>query len=277
MNTHWLSELPAALARGGLPPTDLPGTTLKAEARTTIVLVPDGALRAHEPEAPLVLKVYRYPAWSRWRTLGSSSKARREFDALAYCRELGIPAAAPIACGSQRTLLGLIRSCHLWTSYEAGTLPLRTWLRERRFEREGGWERLETWLKEIGAALRRLHAHRFFLFTASSKNVLVRDAGQGPASWLLVDMPYARFLRGRPLAALGQMRDVGVLTASVARYVGEGVLEAFYASYLPDPLGDSEAALRRRARRGARRHERKSPLRRGSQLARRWLWPRRET
>jgi hypothetical protein len=274
VKTECLEELSAVLGREERPGSDLPGTTIKSEARTTIVLLPGDSTKREDPPASIVLKVYRYPAWSRWRTWRQASKARREFEGLAFCRRLGIPAVAPIACGSERSPAGLVRSCHLATAYEPGTMPLRRWLEEGRFGRDGGRQRLETWLAEIGEALRTLHARRFFLLTASSKNVLVRDAGAARDSWLFVDMPYARFLRGRPVASLGQKRDVGALTGSVARYAGEEVLEAFYAGYLPDPLGRSEAALRTRARRGADRHNRQTLLRRARDRIRRALRPR---
>lgn len=231
----------------------LPGHILKREKRTTILL-----LESAHVEKRFVLKLYEYSQLARLRSWHLQSKAEREFHALSFCAEQGIPAVRPMGYGTKRSRLGQVLSCFLLTEYAEGYVPLRDWLRSTK-----GQDRqpVHVMMREIGGHMRRAHAERFFFFRLLAKNVLVRPE-EGRLDWLLLDQCYARRLEQTRIARAGQLRDIGGITASVARYCGEDVAEDFYTSYLPDPLGGSESQLRRLGDRGKQLYLKETPLKR---------------
>lgn len=239
----------------------LPGDTLKEEDRTKVVHVREVAEAALAEPATFVLKEYRYPPLARLYTWLLPSKAEREFAGLAQCRDWGVPSVEPVACGARRTASGMVQSCFVLTRHEDGTVPLRSWLKAGHTAAAPGREQLAALLTEVGRHLRTLHARRFFLLTAAAKNILVREE-EGRLAWRFIDLPYARFLRPRPLARLGQRRDLGAFSGSVAKFTGPDAFEPFFAAYLGDPLGGSDATVRRLARSGARVHNNETLLKR---------------
>lgn len=237
----------------------LPGDTLKQEDRTKVVHV-NGAATDHQPaNASFVLKEYHYPPLARLYTWLLPSKAEREFQGLAQCRAWGVPTVEPVACGARRSPAGMVESCFVLTRFEDGVIPLRSWLKAGHVHSETGRAQLAGLLGEVAGHLRMLHERRFFLLTAAAKNILVRER-EGRLAWRFIDLPYARFLQPRPLARLGQRRDLGAFSGSVAKFTGPEAFEPFFDAYLGDPLGGSDATVRRLAHSGARVHNNETPL-----------------
>ena len=124
---------------------------------------------------------------------------------------------------------------------------------------------------------RRLHQARFFLFTAKSKNILLRNDLHRADEIFLIDIPYARTLKWRPLARWAQARDIGVLFGNVTASLSDTAIELFYQAYLPDPLGLPSKTVRRHAKSDTdlamgTRHQ--APLDRENQPTHRFLDPR---
>ena len=238
----------------------IPGDSIREQSRTSVRRI--DIKRASADAAPLacVLKTYRYPHISGGRTLGAMSKAEREFRALSRCASSGAPVARPVAFGTRRNALGFVTSCFVVTEYLDGFTTLWDWLHQGRPHDNAERSRLSTLVQECGSTLRAQHLQRFFLFTFAAKNILVRPDSDGSLDWHFLDLPYARSLKPGPLARWGQRRDLGALAGPILSFAGEDAFEAFYGSYLPDPLGASENAVRRQVHRGARIYNKQTPL-----------------
>lgn len=231
-----------------------PGEVMKQETRTRITRVPGSG------SVDFVLKTYGYSAPRNMYTWRVESKAQAEFHGLAYCRTLGVPAVEPVACGTLRTRGGLVRTCFLMTRHLSDAVSLRDWLKEGLANEMAGKDKVGVLLREVGEHLRALHESGFFLYSCSTKDILIRDEGER-LDWTLLDLPYARFAEGRE-ARRGQRRDLGALAGTVSKYAGEAVLEGLFEGYFPDPLGGSEAGLQKRAIRGGRVHNHETVLER---------------
>ena len=107
-------------------------------------------------------------------------------------------------------------------------------------------------LKQLGKMFRRIHDVRFFLFTAKTKNILIRGESTRSPEIFFVDTPYARTLRLRAIARWAQGRDLGLFLGNFYPALSESETAAFYEGYLPDPLGHSSVALRGHAQRAMR-------------------------
>lgn len=240
---------------------DLAGETLREQTRTLlrrISLPKDDGTERH-----CVLKIYRYPNVTGARTIGLRSKAQREFDALAFCAAMNAPAIVPVACGTRRNPAGFVVSCFVITEYVEGYVTLWDWLSENHPLSSEHADFLSRLLRECGSVLRNVHKARLFLFTFAAKNILLRPDDLSTVDWRFLDLPYALTLQPRPLARWAQQRDLGALAGPILRLAGEEASEAFYESYLPDPLGGSDESLRRLIRRGALIYNKQTPLTRG--------------
>lgn len=229
-----------------------PGALLKDEPRTVLRVLERGGGPGDAPAPSFVLKHYTYPLASQLRTWYLDSKAHREFAALGYCRALGIPVVEPVACGVERTRFGSVQSCFLVTRYVEGIICLRDWLYQHSplsTDEEGA---LEALLEDIGRQIRKVHVERFFLSRLMAKNILVRSTPTGAFEWFLIDQPYARFCKPKIAARSFQLRDIGAFAGSIYDHGLEGAFEPFFSTYLPDPLGGSDLALRQRAAHGVR-------------------------
>lgn len=237
------------------------GESVKSEPRTRIVILRRRASAAQEKTIrSFVLKIYRYPLLPRIRTGLRISKAEQEFNSLRYLNQLGVPAAKPVAFGVERTRLGLVRSCFLITGLVEGAVNLSRQRSENAHQTHPDAGRNHFLFKRLGAMFHRLHEVRFFLFTAKTKNLLVRGESAASAEIFFVDVPYARTLCWRPIARWAQGRDLGFLLANFFPALTEDEKASFYEGYLPDPLGGSAAALRRHARRAMRSKQNLTPI-----------------
>jgi tRNA A-37 threonylcarbamoyl transferase component Bud32 len=229
------------------------GSSLKRERRTLVSII-----RRPSQDSPFgevsafVLKIYKYPLLPRIRTGLQISKAEREFESLRYLNGLGIGAAHAVGYGVERDLLGLVRSCFIITRFVDDSINLSQWYKELKLRKNLDPKRVEQVFTQLGQVFRRLHQAHFFLFTAKSKNILLRN-GLGRADELfLIDIPYARTLKWRLLARWAQARDIGVLFGNVTASLSDTAIELFYRAYLPDPLGLSSKTVRRHALRQMR-------------------------
>lgn len=226
------------------------GKVLKSERRTRVVI-----LRRHAGAEPLrqerrfVCKEYRYPWLPRIRTWLRISKAEHEFNSLGQVAALGLACAEPVACGAQRTVLGFVRSCFVVTGFVEDSVTLKDWAGRERF-RSLPEERAYI-CRRLGRILRRLHQARLFLFTAKPKNILLRR-DRGREQLVLIDLPYARFLRWPPLARWAQARDLAMVFANYMPRMSDDETAPFYGAYFPDPLGAHESAVRKRVARAVR-------------------------
>jgi len=231
----------------------VPGDSLKRERRTLITLI-QRPLRCSPAEevSSFVLKVYKYPFFPRLRTGFQISKAEREFDSLHYLNEIGLDAAQAVGYGVERTTLGLVRSCFIITRFIDDSINLSEWYVElKRHEKLDG-KSVDELFTQLGRIFRRLHQARFFLFTANSKNILIRNYLNRGDEVFLIDLPYARFLKWQLLARWAQARDIGVLFGNVTASLSATAIELFYRAYLPDPLGFPSNTVRRHAARQMR-------------------------
>jgi hypothetical protein len=237
------------------------GEPIKSEPRTRVVLL---RRRENEPRKPttrsFVLKIYRYPLLPRIRTGLRISKAEQEFNSLLYINRQGVPAAEPVAFGVHRTQLGFVCSCFIITSFVEGTVNLSQWRSDSAIDKDRRAELTHFLLRRIGAMFRRLHEVRFFLFTAKTKNLLIREPSATSPEIFFVDVPYARTLRWRPIARWAQCRDLGFFLGNFLPALTESERASFYESYLPDPLGGSATALRRQVVRAMRAKQNLTPI-----------------
>jgi tRNA A-37 threonylcarbamoyl transferase component Bud32 len=230
-----------------------PGEQLKREQRTLVTII-------HRPRqsssvdgsSSFVLKVYKYPFLPRIRTGFQTSKAEREFQSLRYLNEMGIGAAQAVGYGVERDSLGFVRSCFIITRLVEDSINLSQW-----YAKLGSLEKLDARkvdqvFTQLGRMFRRLHQARFFLFTAKSKNILLRNDMHRADGIFLIDIPYARTLKWRLLARWAQARDIGVLLGNVTASLSDRAIELFYQAYLPDPLGSPSKTVRRHALRQMR-------------------------
>jgi len=229
-----------------------PGTPMKDEPRTLIRLLRRDGADTDTPDPSFVLKHYKYPLRSQFRTWYIRSKAHCEFDTLKYCIVFVLPAVTPVACGVERTRAGSVKSCFIVTRHIDEFTCLRNWLRERPSLSLDQQRALRALVAEVGGHLRRLHTARFFLGRLMGKNILVRYMDDAKFDWFLIDQPYARFCKPTILARALQLRDLGAFAGSLYDHGHEAATEAFFEAYLPDPLGATDAALRRRASHGIR-------------------------
>jgi hypothetical protein len=98
---------------------------------------------------------------------------------------------------------------------------------------------------------RRLHDVRFFLFTAKTKNILIRRESTRSPEVIFVDTPYARTLRWRPIARWAQGRDLGLFLGNFYPALSESETSA---------LGASSVTLRRYAQRAMRSKQNLTPI-----------------
>ena len=241
---------------------DSPGECLKAEAGTRITLLSrhvngqDGG-----SFKKFVLKKYRYPFFLRFKTVFNIPKAEREFNAFINLERLGIPAAEPVAFGVEKTLFNSVRSCFIVTVHVGETTNLSSHRKsDRRPRSEIGAHYGDIILGQIGERLRRIHQARFFLFTMSSKNILLRRPSGQSMETLFIDLPYARTLRWRPLMRWAQKRDIAVFLGSFLLHPMDADHSFFYKAYLPDPLGGSDQALMQRVGRSVKVRQNKTLL-----------------
>jgi hypothetical protein len=248
------------------------GKSLKQERRTGIRVIQRRGRGAPDKQVlSFVLKVYKYPFLPRIRTGFQMSKAEREFQSLRRLNEMGIGAAEAVGYGVERTALGFVRSCFIITRLVEDSINLSLLCGELKRQEKLDTKRLDDVFSQLGRTFHRLHEGRFFLFTAKSKNILVRSGFNRNAELFLIDVPYARALNWRPLACWAQARDIGVLFANVAAPLTEPAIEVFYRAYLPDPLGRSANSVRRYALRQMRAKKNRTPVSRWvNNLKRRW-------
>ena len=236
------------------------GESLKLEPRTRIVLLRRQATGAvGQPSRSFVIKVYLYPLLPRIRTGLRVSKAEQEFNSLSYINQLGVSAAEPVGFGVERTRLGFVRSCFVITAFEEGTVSVLQWNFENATQKRRDPSQNHDVLKRIGNMFQRLHQARFFLFTAKTKNLLVREGAAFPEIFF-IDLPYARTLSPWPLARWAQGRDLGLFFGNFFPALTETETASFYDGYLPDPLGGSATTLRRLVQRAMRSKLHLSPI-----------------
>lgn len=227
---------------------DAHGDSVKSEPRTRIVILHRQAIgRREKTTRSFVLKIYRYPFLPRIRTGFRMSKAEREFNGLDYINQQGVPAAVPVAFGVERTRLGFVRSCFVITGFVEGAINLSQWRSESAHQKHVDSAQNHLLLRQVGAMFRRLHDVRFFLFTAKTKNLLIRRDSAASTEIFFVDVPYARTLRWGPMARWAQCRDLGFFLGSFFPALTESERTSFYEGYLPDPLGGPATALRSHA------------------------------
>lgn len=237
------------------------GVQLKSEPRTRIVLLRRHATAAAEKAMrSFVLKIYRYPLLPRIRTGFRISKAEQEFNSLRFISQQGVPAADPVGFGVERTFLGFVRSCFIITSFVEGSIDFSQWKSNGANQTGPPTSQNHDLLKQIGQMFRRLHEARFFLFTAKTKNLVIRQDAAALPETFFIDVPYARRLSWRPLARWGQRRDLGLFLANFNPALTQDETASFYEGYLPDPLGGSAAALRRHVLRAMRSKQNLTPL-----------------
>ena len=226
------------------------GSVLKRERRTVVTILERKCQASSEDRvSSFVLKVYKYPFLPRIRTGFQISKAEREFNSLRYLNEIGISAAQAVGYGVERDSVGLVRSCFVITRFVAGSINLSQWYAELERQEQHDRNTVDEVFTRLGQVFHRLHQARFFLFTAKSKNILVRrDLGRAHEI-CLIDVPYARTIRWRVLARWAQARDLGVLFGNVTASLSDTAIELFYRAYLPDPLGLPAKTVKRYARR----------------------------
>jgi hypothetical protein len=237
------------------------GEPVKSEPRTRIVILrrpangpQEGAIRS------FVLKIYHYPLVPRIRTGLRISKAEQEFYSLRYLNQQGVPAAEPVAFGVERTRLGFVRSCFVITRFVEGAVNLYRWRSECTQQQPSNTGGNHFLLRHLGTMFRRLHDVRFFLFTAKTKNILIRGESTRSPEVIFVDTPHARTLRWRPIARWAQGRDLGLFLGNFCPALKESETSAFYEGYLPDPLGASSVTLRGNAQRAMRSKQNLTPI-----------------
>jgi hypothetical protein len=229
------------------------GELVKSERRTRIIILQRRASgAAQEASRSFVLKIYHYPLLPRIRTGLRISKAEQEFNSLRYLNQQGLPAAEPVAFGVERTRLGFVRSCFVITRFVEGAVSLSQWRSESSQQHLRNTGRNHFLLKQLGTMFRRIHDVRFFLFTAKTKNILIRNESRRSPEFFFLDVPYARTLRWRPVARWARGRDLGLFLGNFYPALSESETSAFYEGYLPDPLGGSSVALRGHAQRAMR-------------------------
>jgi tRNA A-37 threonylcarbamoyl transferase component Bud32 len=229
------------------------GTSLKREQRTLVTIIQRPRQSSPvEGVSSFVLKVYKYPFLPRIRTGFQISKAEREFQSLRYLNGMGIGAAQAVGYGVERDSLGFVRSCFIITRFVDDSINLSQWYAELESQEKLDAKRVDQIFTQLGRMFRRLHQARFFLFTAKSKNILLRNDVNRADEIFLIDIPYARTLKWRPLARWAQARDIGVLFGNVTASLSDTAIELFYQAYLPDPLGLPSKTVRRHALRQLR-------------------------
>jgi hypothetical protein len=237
------------------------GEPAKSEPRTRIVIL---RRRANGPREEairsFVLKIYHYPLLPRIRTGFRISKAEQEFNSLRYLNRQGVPAAESVAFGVERTRLGFVRSCFVITGLIEGAVNLSRWRSESSQQHPPNTDENHFLLRQLGTMFRRLHDVRFFLFTAKTKNILIRSESARSPEIFFIDTPYARTLRWWPAARWAQGRDLGLFLGNFGPALTESEITAFYEGYLPDPLGGSAATLRRHAERAMRSKQNLTPI-----------------
>src|SRR5262245_819054 len=235
------------------------GNPVKSEPRTSVFILQRRADRSQaEALSSFVLKIYRYPLLPRIRTGLRISKAEQEFQSLYYLNQQGVRAVEPVAFGVERTRLGFVRSCFVITRFVEGAVDLSRWRSESSQQHLRNTGR--NLLKQLGKMFRRIHDVRFFLFTAKTKNILIRGESTQSPEIFFIDTPYGRTLRWRALARWAQGRDLGLFLGNFYPALSESETSAFYEGYLPDPLGGSSVTLRGLAQRAMRSKKNLTPI-----------------
>jgi hypothetical protein len=141
-----------------------------------------------------------------------------------------------------------------------GAVNLSRWRSESSRQHPPNTDENHFLLRQLGTMFRRLHDVRFFLFTAKTKNILIRSESARSPEIFFIDTPYARTLRWWPAARWAQGRDLGLFLGNFGPALTESEITAFYEGYLPDPLGGSAATLRRHAERAMRSKQNLTPI-----------------
>ena len=210
------------------------------------------------------LKRYHYPSWSRARgllgrgTLWGRAPEVNEFKALSRLREIGVPAARPVAAAS-RTRRGRLVGHALLTEHVPGAIDLA-----RRLRTPGDLVRDETAVRRrtlaaIAAHLARMHAEAFVHGDCHARNLLVR---------LDVDEPHVVFLDcrrgGSPSPRRSPLTDLATLDGDLAGLVPAADRLRALRVWLPegDPSRKTHARIARCRARLVRRDERRGRPRR---------------
>jgi len=227
--------------------TEKKGTPVKEERRTVIRVWKAG-------ERDLYFKHYFYRGISQMKTLLSRMpKAQREYLTMGLLKHLGVPGVEAAGWGVRWNRLGSVQSCFILTVREEDTRDFRAWLKKTETD-PGFRERAAVILRKLGGLFRRMHEERFFLLRPNTRNVLIRYPETGDPEVLFLDQPYARFLTG-PAARWGQLRDLATLLGGVLRHFDERIIDEFYETYLPDPVGTSPEILHQRLKLALRARE----------------------
>lgn len=236
------------------------GKVLKSERRTGILLLRLAVGEREADERSFILKEYRYPLAPRIRTWLRISKAEQEFNGLLYLQRLGVQAVNPVGFGLRRSRFGFVRSCFIMTVLLEDALNLKEWSREEERLTLGARPQRGAVLRRLGEAFRRCHEARFFFYTAKPKNILMRRRGAEQPVPFFIDVPYARSLPLWPLSRWAQGRDLGMFLGGFLTSLTCRDQDAFYEGYLPDPLGGSPDALRKRVGRAMRASQNRTLL-----------------
>ena len=242
------------------------GKVIKQDHRSGVILLEGpGGGRPADPSRAFVLKVYRYRSGRAVRTLLRRSRGENEFLNLLHLRALGVPAVEPVAWGVERNLWGMVRSSFVITRFVEGCEDLRSWQRSPGLAREAGAEKIQAErrdriLRKVGALFRGIHVSGFFLFTPKPSNILIRRAGVDAPDLLFLDLPRARHMRWPVLRVLAQSRDLGTFLADFPSQGTPTDWGPFFEDYLPDPLGGTPEALRRRVARAVLAQRNQTPF-----------------
>ncbi len=196
-----------------------------------------------------VFKEYRYGK-GNIRTWWPA-KAKREYHNLKVCQKLGIPAVKPVAYGSQRSILKTVNSCFVITKFVENSVNLK-----KRLQESGNWHNdpsLQKIFTELGIIFRRLHSRNYFMYSSSTRNILIKENTPLQESRIrLLDMPYAYFAFNNRRACRAQSKDLGTLLKLPFLFGCSSLVDAFFQTYLSDPLGSSTTELKHRLYRAAR-------------------------
>jgi len=231
-----------------------PGMIIKAEDRVRVILwelCKDGVSRK------FVFKEYRYGRGNilTWWP----AKSKREYHNLKECHNLGVPAVKPVAYGSQRSILKTVNSCFLITEFVEDAVNLK-----KRMQESANWHRdssLQKIFTELGIIFRRLHSRHFFVYSSNTRNILIdKDVSLHKTQIRLLDMPYARFAFNKRKARRAQNKDLGTLLKRPLLFGGSSLVDAFFQSYLPDPLGSLTNEFKHRLHQAARAQDNRTLL-----------------
>lgn len=170
--------------------------------------------------APVYLKTYVYQSWGarlrdfgRWTRPFAASRAAREFDALAWMRQRGVPAPQPLLVVETR-VFGFLCAATLATAAFPGETALTLLPALSDVRRTA----LAT---AIGRAVGRLHALGFFDGNLDLRNLIAND---NDGAWTIakIDSPRHRIVRGAVPERLAA-RDWARLLPQLRPYALDGI------------------------------------------------------